>query len=265
MHMEATTKRARKAMRRCETKLDLRWAGEIKPEEWVNYVAAMEALRSAGIPFMLGGGFAQGSFSGRWRHTKDIDFYILPEDRDAGITALTRAGFVDYYSTLPYDREWIYRSTRDGVLVDIIWAMANQRARVDASWTERATHIEVRDQRMLLLGIEEFMWCKLYIVQRDRCDWIDVLNLLYTNGETIDWDHLIGRLGSDTPLLQAVLTLFGWVHPERAALIPQEVREELHVPPPIIQDAARWKERARWLDSRVWFAASRPEGERLEI
>lgn len=264
MHLEAQIK-PREFVATPRPQLDLGWVEEIAGEEWANYVSAMETLRGAGIRFMLGGGFAQGSFSGRWRHTKDIDFYIMPDDRKAAIEALTEAGFVDYYSTLPYDREWIYRSTREGVLVDIIWGMANQRAQVDESWLDRSTPIKVRDQPMLLIGIEEFMWCKLYIVQRDRCDWIDVMNLLYTNGSRIDWDHLIGRLGDDAPLLQAVLTLFGWVHPERALLIPQAVREQLRVPPPVVGDAARWEERARWLDSRIWFTASKPRGERLEI
>ena len=265
MHLEATAQREARPALPTNPGLDLGWVEEIAPDDWANYIVAMEALRRANVRFMLGGGFAQGSFSGRWRHTKDIDFYILPSDRHAAIAALTSERFVDYYATLPYDREWIYRSTREGVLVDIIWSMANRRAQVDESWIERGTPIQVRDQRMLLMGIEEFIWCKLYIVQRDRCDWIDVMNLLYTNSARIDWKHLIHRLGGDAPLLQAVLTLFGWVHPERALLIPQAIRSQLHVPTPRAEDALCWEQRARWLDSRVWFTASRPRGERLEI
>lgn len=245
--------------------LDLRWADEISAEEWTHYSAAMRALRGAGIEFMLGGGFAQGSFTGRWRHTKDIDFYILPEQRDVAVQALTAVGFSDYFEVHGYDRQWIYRSTRQGVIVDIIWAMANQRAQVEASWLDRANHISIRGEDILLIGLEEFMWCKLYIVQRDRCDWVDVMNLMYTNGRWTNWDHLIERLGDDVPLLQGVLALFGWVHPERASLIPSHVWSRLEVRKPKAEDAEKWEQRARWLDSRAWFTAWRSRGERLEI
>src|SRR5690348_10536722 len=137
---------------------------------------------------MLGGGFALAAFTGRWRDTKDIDFYILPANRDTVVKALTEAGFDDYFAKLPYDRKWIYRSTRSGVIVDIIWSMANQRAQVDEQWFQRAGSIELRRQRFLIVPPEEFMWCKLYILQRDHCDWTDVFNLLYAVGDKLDWE-----------------------------------------------------------------------------
>src|SRR5438270_3704778 len=109
-------------------RLRFRWAQAISPAEWAIYSGAMEVVRAAGIPFMLGGGFALAAFTGRWRDTKDIDFYIHPRDRQATVTALAGAGFVDYFSRLSYDRKWIYRSVKSDVIVDIIWSMANQRA-----------------------------------------------------------------------------------------------------------------------------------------
>src|SRR6516225_6263413 len=83
-------------------RLQMRWASAISDEDWALYRSAMAALRQAGIPFMLGGGFALGAFTGRWRDTKDIDFYIHPEDRDAAVSALLRAGFADYFPLRPY-------------------------------------------------------------------------------------------------------------------------------------------------------------------
>src|SRR5256885_2248369 len=106
-----------------------RWAEAISKDEWQIYHAAIQALRKAGIPFLLGGGFALATFTGRWRDTKDIDFYIRPQDRPKAVAALAKAGFEDYFHRLPYDRKWIYRSVRSDIIVDIIWAMANQRAR----------------------------------------------------------------------------------------------------------------------------------------
>src|SRR5437764_11757034 len=59
---------------------DFSWANAISEEEWDVYQTAIEVLRSTGVPFMLGGGFALATFAGRWRDTKDIDFYVLPKD-----------------------------------------------------------------------------------------------------------------------------------------------------------------------------------------
>src|SRR5947208_9059987 len=69
-------------------KLQFRWAETISPKEWVVYRRAIEAVRGAGIRFLLGGGFALASYTGRWRDTKDIDFYIHPRDRKKAIAAL---------------------------------------------------------------------------------------------------------------------------------------------------------------------------------
>lgn len=245
--------------------IHLDWASRITDEEWEYYRQAIEALRQSRIPFMLGGGFAQAAFTGRWRNTKDIDFYVMPEHREKAVAALTRAGFSDYYSKLAYDRAWIFRSTKGEVIVDIIWAMANQRAQVDQVWLERAGRIVMRGEELRVVPIEEFAWCKLYIVQRDRCDWIDVLNLLYCNGAGLDWEHLLDRLGEDLPLLTGIVSVYGWLHPERALRLPARVRRRLGIRRPSAADAAKWPERVRYLDSRAWFTALKARGERLEI
>jgi len=225
----------------------------------------MDAVRGSGVAFMLGGGFALASFTGRWRDTKDIDLYIHPRDRDKVVDALTRAGFKDYFSQLPYDRKWIYRSIKSNVIVDIIWSMANQRAQVDDFWFERAGALKLRGQSLLLMPPEELMWCKLYIIQRDHCDWPDVLNLVYAVGATLDWEHLISRLEDDLPLLRAMLQVFGWLCPKQVLKFPRELwsRLEMPVPQPLKRPADR--DKIRLLDSRGWFAALQHPGRKLEV
>src|SRR5436190_23322201 len=97
------------------------WAIHIPDSEWAIYERAISALRTTGRPFMLAGAFSLASYTGRWRNTKDIDFYVLPRDREPMIEALTAAGFADYYDKLPYVRHWIYRAYKDDCIVDIIW------------------------------------------------------------------------------------------------------------------------------------------------
>src|SRR5438309_11649342 len=87
------------------------WGAMVADPHWEVYRRAISALRGCGLPFMLGGGFALGVYTDRWRNTKDIDFYVLPEMEEPLIEALGQAHFVDFHEQLPYDRGWIYRST----------------------------------------------------------------------------------------------------------------------------------------------------------
>jgi hypothetical protein len=245
--------------------LRFEWVSAISDEEWTTYQEAIDLVSAAGADFMLGGGFAQATFTKRWRSTKDIDLYIRPEMREPVLRALSRAGFADYYSRLPYDRQWIYRSTKRDVLVDVMWSMANQRAVVDASWFEHAHTITIKDREVKVLPMEEFLWCKLYIVQRDRCDWVDIFNLLYSHGPNLDWRRLIARVEDDWPLLQGLLAVYSWLHPEKARELPHSVFEQLGLTLSDSTGGRAWQERVRLLDSRDWFSGLKGEGEKMEI
>jgi hypothetical protein len=242
--------------------LQFEWVTAVTDEHWSTYRDAISALHAAGIRFLLGGGFALAAYIGRWRDTKDIDFYIMHEDRDKAVDALSEAGFEDLFPRLPYDRKWIYRSTRDGVIVDIIWAMANQRAHTDEVWFQNAPRATVRGEELRVIPMEEFLWCKLYIMQRDHCDWTDVFNLLYAVGTRINWVHLLARLEEDWPLLKGVLTVYGWLCPKQAQRLPESLRKKLKLPRP---QPLRKRNHIRLLDTRGWFAAILPKDKPLEI
>jgi|GEM_PF-337614 hypothetical protein len=241
------------------------WPDIIPAGQWANYRLAIETARAEGIRFLLGGGFSLAIYTGRWRNTKDIDFYILPRDRDPMIAALSKAGFVDYFDQLPYDPGWIYRSTREGIIVDIIWSMANRRAEVDELWFERAQSTRIREEATEIVPPEELLWCKLYILQRDHSDWTDIFNLLYTVGPLLDWEHLFRRVGPDLPLLRSAVGVFLWLCPNRARALPDRVFEMLGLERPARVSSTEQQHRVRLLDSRGWFGAFQPADQTLEV
>ncbi len=249
--------------KRLSPRLQFEWVHAVTDAHWATYRDAIRALRSAGIRFMLGGGFALATYIGRWRNTKDIDLYIMGEDRDKAVDTLTKAGFEDLFSRMPYDRKWIYRSTRDGLIVDIIWAMANQRAQTDELWFEHSQLANVRGESLAVIPVEEFLWCKLYIMQRDHCDWTDVFNLLYAVGHRINWVRLLGRLEEDWPLLKGVLTVYGWLCPKQARRLPESLHRKLKLPQP--KSSRPRRDHVRLLDTRRWFASILPKDKPLEV
>ena len=233
---------------------EIDWGSLISPEHWRRYKCVLDRAINAKVPFALGGGLAVGVYTGIGRYTKDLDLYILPEHRDWAIEMVTHCGLQDYYETKPYDRAWIYRAHDNEVIVDSIWAMANQRAVVDEDWLVRGPMIRMFDQSFPVIPPEELIWSKLYVLQRDRCDWPDIINLISATGTTLDWNHLFRRLEEDLPLIKGVLAVFSWVSPESTAQLPGWVWEKLELkPPPLASAPAHRPMRPDLLDSRPWF------------
>ena len=231
------------------------WTAEIPDDEWAIYERAIKAFQPLGRPFMLAGAFSLATYTGRWRNTKDLDFYVLPEDRQLFIDVLTRAGFTDYFERLPYVRHWIYRAFKDDCIVDIIWAHANQRAQVDEQWFEWAPEINVRGETLAVVPAEELLWCKLYVMQKDRCDWGDVMNLIHATGSTIDWDHLCQRLGEDLPLLSGLLSVYSWLVPGHTLKLPPALRHAL--PQSSANGEGVNQRHVDLLDTRPWFVGAK--------
>jgi hypothetical protein len=226
-----------------------------EPARWSIYRPVLTMAQERGIPFVIGGGIATIVYTGRPRRSKDLDIFLTEDDRERMIQVTSDCGLHDLYDEQPYDRKWIYRSHTDSTIVDVIWMMANQRSRVDRSWLD-GPEIEIDGLHLRLAPPEEILWAKLYILQRDRCDWPDALNILYVMGPELDWDRLKKRLGADTPLLAALLSVFAWLCPARARELPDSLWRDLKIDQGIrdrsfgVAGAA-----ADLLDSRPWFVA----------
>jgi len=213
------------------------WMEFLDEEEWRGFSDVVTSAEAAGVEVLLGGALGMSAYMPLRRHTKDIDLYVMPEDRERIVALLSELGFEDLHDRLPYDRGWIYRSIRREVIVDIIWCFANRRAVVDERWFRHSRAISCADTVLRIVPPEELIWAKLFVVQRDRCDWPDLLNLLFYTGATLDWDRLAARLGPDRPLLDALLAVFGWLCPGR----------------PVASELPCGEIRADLIDSRAWF------------
>jgi hypothetical protein len=240
------------------------WSSQIPEKEWELYDAVLRGAAKREIPLALGGAFAVATYTGCWRNTKDLDLYVLPEHKDRMIELTRDLGMADYFDTKEYDRWWIYRATLDGTIVDIIWAMANHRQQIDELWMS-GPEVNLRGHRLKVLPAEAMLWDKLYIVQRERCDWQDVFNLLYAAGEEVDWELLLRRIGEDTPLMAGALSVFRWLAPERAQRLPSWIWRRVGLGAAAATSAPGPddfnKRRIDLLDRRTWFA---PERARLE-
>lgn len=241
------------------------WSELVPVEQWDSYLKAIRVARSTGARFMLGGAFGLARYTDRLRNTKDLDFFVLPSDKNKVVDALTKAGFEDYFGVLPYDRGWIYRAVENETIVDTIWQTPNRRTVVDEAWFERARTVNIRGEKLLVIPAEELLCIKLYVMQRDRCDWPDLLNLLYGAGAELDWRHVVQRMKDDLPLLQGLLHVFNWLSPGKALQFPAWLREDFCLRTPSEHAlAASEKSHVELLDTRPWFAAFQPEDQPMK-
>jgi hypothetical protein len=78
----------------------------------------------------------------------------------------------------------------------------------------------------MLSPVEEMIWSKAFVMERERFDGADVLHLLNACAETLDWSRLIRRFGRHWRVLFAHLTLFGFVYPSERRRIPEAVMQQ---------------------------------------
>jgi hypothetical protein len=229
------------------------WTTFIPQRERELYRSVLAAILARNLPFAIGGGLAFSVYARRWRYTKDMDLYVRPADSDVLTKLLQAEGFPDLFEKSKYDRGWSYRGHQGDVIVDLLWGMANYRSWVDDGWLQ-GPQVPFEDVTARLLAPEELVWSKLYVVQRSRCDWPDLLNIIYGVGPQMDWQRLLNRLGDDAPVLGSLLNLFGWLCPARARELPEWLWDSLRLRLPVAgPDCIADAKRPALLGHSNWF------------
>src|SRR4051812_31197973 len=105
---------------------------ELDPQAFRFYRDALEVLRRPGIPFLVGGAYALGSYTGIVRHTKDLDIFVRPGDAPKALQAFAAARYRTQM-TFPH---WLAKVFFEQDFVDVIFSSGNGLCTVDDSWFE---------------------------------------------------------------------------------------------------------------------------------
>jgi hypothetical protein len=204
-------------------KNDLATLDQFAPETFSFYRQVMDVLRAARLPFLVGGAYALGYYTGISRHTKDFDLFVRPADIRRTLDVLSAAG----YQTEVTFTHWLGKVFHKDDYVDLIYCSGNGLCPVDDAWFEHAVEGAVLNTRARLVPVEEMIWQKAYIMERERYDGADVNHLLRACGRHLDWDRLLARFGSDWRVLFSHLVVFGFVYPNEAGTVPSTVLLDL--------------------------------------
>jgi hypothetical protein len=191
------------------------------------YVEALSALNAADLDFMLGGALAVYHYTGWWRSTHDVDVYVTPDDVTKAQRALADAGFTDLGEQAAGDREWITHAGKGPIIVDVIWRFANLANYVLPDWLDRGPRGSFLDIDVKFLPLEELIWIKLFVINRHRCDWPDIMRVVRAQCLEIEWPRLLDMIGEHWLLLAGLVDVFDWQFPGSMDCIPDAIRVEL--------------------------------------
>jgi hypothetical protein len=182
------------------------------------YRNTLDVLNEAKIPFLVGGAFAQEFFTGVSRDTKDLDLFMLEADVERACDVLECAG----YRTEMTFSHWLAKAYANGGtdFVDIIFNSGNGLCKVDPTWFEHAPIGEIFGRSVCYCPIEESIWQKSFIMERERFDGADIAHLLRAQSDKIDWHRLLSRFGEHWRVLFAYIVLFGYIYPTERTKIP---------------------------------------------
>lgn len=199
-------------------------SADLDPRAVAFYRHVLDLLEEADVPVLVGGAWAFEAHTGiGGRRTKDLDLFVRPGHVETAVAALDAAG----YRTEMTSPLWIAKAFMDDDYVDLIFSSGNGICTVDDAWFDNAPRGEVLGQPVRLIPIEEMIWSKAFLAERDRLDAADVQHLILAANGRLDADRLLARFGLHWRVLLAQIVLFDYCFPSKRELVPAGLRTRL--------------------------------------
>lgn len=191
-------------------------AGTVREETFLAVLADVaRRLEADRVPHAFMGGIASTAL-GRERLTRDIDIFVGREDASRGLDTLSAGG----YETERTNPNWLYKATRLGVLVDIIF-QSKPDWEFDSEMRRRARRLPFKGLQLTVLSAEDLLLIKLgAFAEHVPRHWFDCLALVA--GGELDWEYLLRRVRRPHRLL----SLLGFARDEGIE-VPDAVLAEL--------------------------------------
>jgi hypothetical protein len=187
------------------------------------YRDILPLLSEAGVPFATGGAFAFYAYTGVFRNTKDLDIFLTPDNLKTALQVLKDNGL----ETVIEDELWLAKAFRGPHFVDLIFGIPGKRFQLDPCWIERSHTREILGMTLPILGIEELIASKAYLVRRNRFDGADIAHLIRCVQGKIDWKRVMEHMVKDHELLLWHLILFQFVYPGHTDYLPLSLMDKI--------------------------------------
>ncbi len=173
-------------------------------------------LKSADIPFALGGSFAVYARGG-YSSDHDVDFLIREQDKDRALQELAAVGF----ETEQPPEDWLVKVYDEGRMADLIYRPVESP--VDEETLKDTEQISVEAIYMPVISASRLMVHKLLSYSQHYCDFATGLPVARSLREQIDWER-VRRETAGSPYAEAFLVLL-----DRLDVVPSPGARELRV------------------------------------
>lgn len=187
------------------------------------YRRALRQLSAAGMPHLVGGSYAHMHYTRSSRETKDLDLFLRARDVDQAASALRAVGF-ETELTHPH---WLGKAHAHGLCVDLIFDSGNGVTPVDDNWFVHARAATVLGVPVQFVPVEELIWSKAFVMERERYDGADVAHLLRDAADVLDWQRLLGRFEPHWRVLLSHVVLLGFIYPGHMKAVPDDIMDAL--------------------------------------
>jgi hypothetical protein len=156
------------------------------------------ALKDAGVPFALAGGYAA------WVHGApepghDVDFMVAPEFAAKAAHELAERGL----EVVQPPEDWLFKVATDGITVDVLLRTTGPPSE---ELLEGATSVPVLSVVMPVVSATDVVTQKLLAMDEHYCDLAHVLPTARALREQVDW-HRVRDVTTGHPFAEAVLFL----------------------------------------------------------
>jgi Nucleotidyl transferase of unknown function (DUF2204) len=156
-------------------------------------------LKSADLPFALGGSFAVYAHGGH-SSDHDVDFLIREQDKDAALKALAAVGF----ETEQPPEDWLVKVYEEDRMVDLIYRPVETPV-TDATLND-SEMISVEAINMPVISATQLMVHKLLSYSQHYCDFATGFPVARSLREQIDWVR-VRQETAESPYAEAFLML----------------------------------------------------------
>jgi hypothetical protein len=173
--------------------------GERFEEMVASLKKAAAALRGAGVPFAVAGGFAAWARGGS-ASDHDVDFFLPPDHVDRALAALADAGL----RTERPPEGWLVKGYDGDVLVDLIFEPSG--ITVDEEFLARCDVLPVQAMEMCVISADDLLITKLLAATEHHLDFEGLIEVCRALREQVDWAHVEQEVKS-SPFARAFLYL----------------------------------------------------------
>ncbi|BCJ91313.1 hypothetical protein IZ6_20480 [Terrihabitans soli] len=195
----------------------------VPPKAELFYAESLKYLKKSGIPFMVAGTYAVGSYTGIRRPTKDLDIFCRAGDYPRVLRYFQDLG----HKTEIEDERWIAKVKKGRYVFDVIFNSRTAATPITDAWFAEKHTAKIYGIEVQLIAPTELVWSKIFVQNRERYDGADIAHVILKQHAEINWKRLLDYGEQYWEVLLIHILNFRFIYPTERHCVPDWLFDEL--------------------------------------